>query len=115
MKEAPIYPLTHDMLAWLVPHLETWPRPQRFFLARQVLESATQCYRCLLRARKVSGMDRRRALLDADVELETLRGLLRLAEERHYMSVGQYEHVSRMLADMGRQLGGWRASLEEKR
>jgi hypothetical protein len=113
-KEAPIYVKTHDLLIWLVPHLEKWPRPQRFFLARQVLESATRFYRLLLRARKVEGDDRRRALLNADVELETLKALLRLGQEQHYMSLGQYRHASVMLADIGRQLGGWRNSLEPR-
>jgi hypothetical protein len=111
-KQAPIYIRTHDLMDWLVPHLEGWPRPQRFFLARQVLETATQFYRLLLRARKVRGEDRGRVLLDADVELETLKALLRLGQERQYMSLGQYRHVSTILVDIGRQLGGWRNSLE---
>ena len=114
-KEAPIYPLVHDMLAWLVPHLEGWPRPQRFFLAQQVLETATQFYRLLLRARKVDAEERRHILLDADVELETLKSLLRLVQELHYMSLEQYEYISRMLVDIGKQLGGWRASVEKQR
>jgi hypothetical protein len=113
-RQAPIYVRTHDLLDWLVPHLEGWPRPQRFFLARQTLESATQFYRLLLRARKVRGDDRRRVLLDADVELETLKALLRLGQERRYMNLGQYQHVSVMLVDIGRQLGGWRAALEHE-
>lgn len=113
-KQAPIYVQTHDMLDWLVPHLEHWPRPQRFFLARQVLESATQFYRLLLRARKVQNERRRQALLDADVELGTLKALLRLGQERQYMSLGQYEHVSAMLTEIGRQLGGWRTSMERR-
>lgn len=112
-KQAPIYVQTHDMLNWLIPHLEHWPRPQRFFLARQVLESATQFYRLLLRARKVQGEVRCQVLLDADVELETLKALLRLGQERRYMSIGQYEHVSAMVMEIGCQLGGWRASTEE--
>lgn len=110
--EAPIYVRTHDLLDWLVPNLEGWPRPQRFFLARQVLETATQFYRLLLRARKVPKDDRRGVLLDADVELETLKALLRLGQERRYLSLGQYHHVSGMLADIGRQLGGWSGSLK---
>jgi hypothetical protein len=57
-EEAPLYVAAHDMLAWLIPHLEKWPRPQRFLLARQTLESATQFYRLLLRARKVRGQGR---------------------------------------------------------
>ena len=113
-KQAPIYVRTHDLLDWLVPHLEGWPRPQRFFLARQVLESATQFYRLLLRARKVQGENRQQALLDADVELETLKALLRLGQERHYMNLGQYQHASTILVDIGRQLGGWRSSLERQ-
>jgi len=113
-KQAPIYVQTHDMLSWLVPHLEGWPRPQRFFLARQVLESATQFYRLLLRARKVQGERRCQTLLDADVELEALKALLRLGQEREYMNIGQYEHVSAMLMEIGRQLGGWRASMERR-
>ncbi len=111
-REAPIYVQTHDMLAWLIPHLENWPRPQRFLLAREALESATAFYRLLLRARKVQGQERAAALLDADVELETLRALLRLGQERRYMSLDQYAHISRILAELGRQLGGWRAQTE---
>jgi hypothetical protein len=113
-REAPIYVQTHDMLNWLTPHLEKWPRTQRFFLARQVIETAVQFYRTLLLARKVRGAERRRALLDADVELETLKALLRLGQERQYMSLDQYRHVSAMLAEIGRQLGGWRASMEKR-
>jgi len=110
-EEAPIYPATHDLLDWLVPHLEHWPRPQRFLLARQVMESATSFYRLILRARKAGLAARADALLEADAELETLKALLRLGQERRYMSLGQYEHVSRLVSDVGRQLGGWRRSI----
>ena len=113
-REAPIYPATHDLLDWLVAHLESWPRPQRFLLAREVMDSATGLYRLLLRARKVGLPARAGVLLEADAELETLKALLRLGQERHYMSLGQYEHASRLVADIGRQLGGWRASTARK-
>jgi len=111
-REAPIYVATHDMLNWLVPHLEKWPRPQRFLLAREVMESATHFYRLLLRARKVQGQARAATLLDADTELETLKALLRLGQERRYMNLGQYQHISKGLSDIGRQLGGWRKSAQ---
>jgi hypothetical protein len=113
-KEAPIYPATHDLLDWLVPHLEHWPRPQRFLLAREVMDSATSFYRLILRARKVDLQARDGVLLEADAELETLKALLRLGQERRYMSIGQYEHVSKMMVNVGRQLGGWRASTAKK-
>ncbi len=112
-REAPVYVQTHDMLAWLTAHLEHWPRTQRFFLARQVMDSATELYRSLLMARKVRGPQRAEALLAADVHLELLKSLLRLGQEQKYMSVSQYVHVSGMLSEIGRQIGGWRQS-EEK-
>ena len=107
-EEAPIYVSTHDMLGWLIPHLEKWPRPQRFLLAREVMDCATQFYRLLLRARKVQGPDRAIALLEADTELETLKALLRLGLERKYMSLGQHRHIAQQLLSIGQQLGGWR-------
>lgn len=113
-KEAPIYVATHDMLDWLAPHLEKWPRPQRFLLARQAMDSATHFYRLLLRARKVQGQARAEVLLDADAELEMLKALVRLGQERRYMNLGQYKHISKVLFDIGRQLGGWRKATESQ-
>jgi hypothetical protein len=55
------------------------------------------------------------ALRAADVELEMLRSLLRLGQELRYMSLDQYRHVSTMLVEIGRQLGGWLASSERQR
>lgn len=112
--EAPLYVATHDFLDWLVPHLEGWPRPQRFLLAKAVMDSALRFYRLLLRARKVPATARAAVLLEADVELEMLKGLLRLGQERHYMSVRQFEHASRQMVKIGQQLGGWRNSMARK-
>jgi hypothetical protein len=113
-KEAPIYVHTHDMLAWLTGHLEHWPRAQRFILARETMNAATELYEHLLRARKVSAAQRSGVLLEADVALETLKGLVRLGHEKQYMNNGQYAHVSRMLAEIGRELGGWRTAIKNE-
>jgi hypothetical protein len=43
-----------------------------------------------------------------------LKGLLRLGQERRYMSLGQYEHISGLLAKIGQQLGGWRKTTEDQ-
>ena len=88
--------------------------PKILQAARQALDSATNFYRLLLRARKVQGQTRADALLDADAELETLKALLRLGQERRYMSLGQYRHVSGLLINIGQQLGGWRNSTESR-
>ena len=43
----------------------------------------------------------------ADAQLGKIRLYLRLAHEWQWLSSGQYEHVSRMVAEIGKLLGGW--------
>ncbi|EXJ16772.1 four helix bundle protein [Imhoffiella purpurea] len=53
------------------------------------------------------GRARQSALADADAALNRLRLYLRLAHRWRWLSNSQYEHVSRMVAEIGRLLGGW--------
>jgi hypothetical protein len=46
-------------------------------------------------------------LRQADVHLNKVRLYLRLVHQWGWLSRGQYEHVSRMVAEIGRLLGGW--------
>lgn len=46
-------------------------------------------------------------LRDADACLGNLRLYLRLAYQWQWFSSGQYEHVSKMIEEIGRLLGGW--------
>ena len=50
---------------------------------------------------------RLRHLRQADAHLNKVRLYLRLAHQWGWLSAGQYEHVSRMVAEIGRLLGGW--------
>jgi hypothetical protein len=42
-----------------------------------------------------------------DAALNRLRLYLRMAHQWCWLSIGQYEHVSRMVTEIGRLLGGW--------
>ncbi len=53
------------------------------------------------------------ALVDADFHLERLKLYNRLAVQLRLSNVGQYEHLSRQLDELGRLLGGWMRSLRE--
>ena len=46
-------------------------------------------------------------LRDADAHLNKLRLYLRLAQRWGWLEPGPYAHVSRMVAEIGRLLGGW--------
>ena len=61
----------------------------------------------LFAAHSYTGKIRLRHLRAADLHLDKLRFYLRLIAHWHWLSQGQYEHVSRMVAEIGRLLGGW--------
>ncbi|QLQ07457.1 MAG: four helix bundle protein [Anaerolineae bacterium] len=50
---------------------------------------------------------RRQRLALADGHLSKVRLYLRLAHRWQWLNDGQYEHASRMIAELGRLLGGW--------
>lgn len=110
MSQSPIFAKTYDLLLWLIPRTTTFPREQRFVLARQVQEVALRFQECLIEAGTLP-QERRQAKLEwlnrAEVELTKLRFHLRLCRDLNLLDAGQHQHASRMLDEIGRLLGGW--------
>jgi hypothetical protein len=96
-----------DLLEWLIPKGESFPRAFRATVTARLLCSALDFSEQLLEAQAQRGTARRMRLADADATLNKLRLYLRLAHSWKWLSDGQYEHVSRMVAELGRLLGGW--------
>jgi len=96
-----------DDVEWLVPKGERFPRPFRHTVTARLLGTALDLPEQLSQAQSRRGRQRREALAEADATLDILRLYLRLAHHWRWLSDGQYEHVSRMVAEIGRLLGGW--------
>ncbi|MFV0278770.1 MAG: diversity-generating retroelement protein Avd [Parahaliea sp.] len=96
-----------DLLAWLLPKSEHFPKAYRFSLTRRLMDSALDLQDALVEAQTERGQRRQQALRNADRHLGRLRIYLRLAHQWRWLSDGQYEHISRMLLEIGRLLGGW--------
>jgi hypothetical protein len=98
---------TFDLLEWLLPKTEKFPRAYRHNLTRHLADALLNFQEKLFLARKRSGAQRRQLLLECDAHLDTVRLYLRLAHRWRWLSDGQYEHVSRIVAEVGRLRGGW--------
>ncbi len=110
MKQSPIFVRTYDLMAWLIPRTLSFPKSQRGVLARQLQAELFGFYQQLVDAGM--GEDMGVCLRRADAALTRLRTNLRLSRELELLSLRQYEHVSRLVAEVGRLLGGWRASVQ---
>jgi hypothetical protein len=102
-----VFTRCYDLLTWLMPQAESFPRAFRFTVTRRLTDAALDLQERLFDAQSVRGEARRAALRAADAALGKLRLYLRLAHQWHWLNAGQYEHVSRLVAEIGRLLGGW--------
>lgn len=96
-----------DLLAWLVPKTESFPRAHRHTVTRRMLDAALDVQEMAFAAQNTRGQIRLSKLRDADIALDRLRLYLRLAHHWHWLNDGQYQHISQMVAETGRLLGGW--------
>lgn len=114
MEESPIFVRCYDLLKWILQATEHYPRSQRFVLATRVQRAAFDLHEALLAAGQRSGGGRLQQLEAADQALAQLRNYLRLSLDLGWLSMGQFEHVSRMGDEVGRLLGGWQRKERER-
>ena len=107
MEDLIILTRVFDLLAWLVPKGEAFPRAFRHTVTERLLGAALDLGEELLAAQARRGAARKAHLAAADAALSRLRLYLRLAHHWRWLSSGQYEHASRMVAEIGKLLGGW--------
>jgi hypothetical protein len=107
MKEMPLFTRAFDFLSWVVPRTMAFPRSQRFVVTRRLQDAALDFYERIVEANGCHGQARLERLRQADVALDKVRLYLRLSARWEWLSAGQYEHVSQMVAELGRLLGGW--------
>jgi four helix bundle protein len=106
-KELVIFTQTYDLLTWLLPQCERFPKSQRFVVTQRLQGAALDFQETIFEANARSGAQRLEHLEAADAHLNKLRLYLRLSRQWSWLSSGQYEHASRMVASLGRLLGGW--------
>lgn len=103
-----IFTRSYDLLTWLLPQAEKFPRHQRFVVTKRLQDAALDLQERLIDANAgPPGRVRAMRLREADAALTRLRLYLRLAHRWQWLTDGQYEHGSAMVAEVGRLLGGW--------
>ena len=106
-QEMPIFVRTFDMLTWLLPITNNFPRAHRHTVTKRLLDAAFDLREHLEAANHRMGAERMDFLRLADEDLDNLRLYIRLAARWEWLKPGQYQHLAKMVAEIGRLLGGW--------
>ena len=101
----PALELHYRFVLWLVPTLERFPRAQRFLLGDRIQRTALDVLESLVEATYTRR--RQPPLTRANLGIEKLRFLLRLAHDLRYLDRRRYEHAARCLDETGRKIGAW--------
>ena len=102
-----IFTRTFDLLKWLLPATNHFPRARRHDVTRRMLDAAFDLRERLEEANLRQGPARRERLDRADESLARMKVYLRLGADLGWLSASQYEHVAGIYAEIGRLLGGW--------
>jgi hypothetical protein len=114
MKESPLFVKTFDCLKWVLARTESFPKSQRFLLAKRINDAMFDFYERIGEAAVIKGTAELDRLREADVRLKHLTQYLRLAMELKYLSFQQYNHVSMLVHELGRLLGAWMKKIEKQ-
>lgn len=107
-QEMPIFTRTFDFLTWLLPITNHFPTAHRHTFTKRLLDASFDLREQLEAANHRMGKERLAYIKLADESLDKVRTYLRLAAKWDWLSQGQYQHVSTMVAEIGRLLGGWK-------
>jgi hypothetical protein len=92
-------------LVWPVPTVEKFPRSQKFLLGDRIQATALDVLERLIEATYTRA--RGKALNEANLGVEKLRILFRLATDLRLLDPRRYEFAARSLDEVGRLIGGW--------
>ncbi len=101
---------TEDMIAYGYICIKYFPKSERFVLGADIRSSMLDLLGLMVGSSKK--YYKKTALQNVDVELEKLRGLIRIAKDLGFLSFKRYENWSRYLVEIGNMLGGWLKSVK---
>ena len=95
----------YRFLLWLIPTIEKFPRTHKFTVGERIEKTALDVLEALIEATYTK--ERAQHLRRANLGVEKLRFLLRLAMDLSILDRTRYEHAARALDETGRLVGGW--------
>ena len=95
----------YQFLLWLSPAIEKFPKTHKFTLGDRIQNQALDILEALIEATYTR--ERVHHLRRANLGIEKMRFLIRLAADLRVLDRKKYEFAARTLDDIGRSVGAW--------
>jgi hypothetical protein len=95
----------YDYTRWLLERVDSFPKNQRFIFGTRLADAVLGIMELLVEASY--SRTKLELLRRANVMIEQLRWMIRLAKDRAVQTPRQYEYSAEQLTECGRMLGGW--------
>ncbi|HAJ59448.1 MAG TPA: diversity-generating retroelement protein Avd [Cyanobacteria bacterium UBA8543] len=105
MSDLPIIQKAYDLIKWYVPILNRLPREHKFILGNRITTELYELLEGLIVARYTK--QKLTQLESLNSKLDILRYQTRLLLDFNLIKTERYEYATRLLNDIGTDLGGW--------
>lgn len=96
------------VVKWLFQKINTFPKQQRFVLGQQIETCSVRCFTLVIEANNMdSPEDAIDKLKKLNINLDILRGLLRIAGELRFISLKSLGYITEQIDEVGRICGSW--------
>ncbi|MGD1904282.1 MAG: diversity-generating retroelement protein Avd [Geitlerinemataceae cyanobacterium] len=109
--ELPVIQQTYDLVKWYVPILNRLPRSHKFALGDRMVAGLYDLLEGLVAARYAT--QKLAIVQPLTGRVNVLKYQTRLLLDFRLVEARRYEYASRKLDEVGRQLGGWVAHLQQ--
>lgn len=104
-KEVDALTKLYDFMLWMIPKIEKFPRGQKFLVGDRIESLMLDILELLLDA--AYSRQKQASLKTANLKLEKLRYLIRLAKDLRFLNLKGYEFAARAVDSIGISIGGW--------
>ncbi len=100
-----IFQKVYDLILWLHPTVNKFPKSQRFVLGQQIENTVLEILKGTIQANQES--NKLPYFKQISIDLDKLRILIRLTKDLKFISIRQYQFVAEKINEIGKILGGW--------
>ena len=107
-----VFQKTYDLFLYAYPILKKFPKSERFTLVQKIENTILDILAGIVKT--IHEENKLNSLKHVSIQLEKLKVLIRLSKELKFIDIKEYEALSSYMIEIGKMLGGWMKTKEQK-